>query len=136
VHPIAGQPAKQEHAGLAQTRHLRQVQDEGPSGPLAGVHEEGHAVVAEASDNPDRREIWRLGHDQTEDHVMSFPGENVTQARTMAVGATWGKNHSTEACWWKCAWGNAILDVGRRIRPGTATAGDGVPPNATGSGRG
>jgi hypothetical protein len=67
---------------------------------------------------------------------MSSPGGNVTQARTMAVDATWGKNHSTEACLWKCAWGNAILDVGRSIHPGMATAGDGVPPNATGSGRG
>jgi hypothetical protein len=68
VHALACQLAKQQHAGIAGARQLGQIQDEGSPGPAAGIAQEGHGIVPEASNNPDGREIGCLGHDQAERH--------------------------------------------------------------------
>jgi hypothetical protein len=73
VEALARQAAKQQHPGIARARQLGQIQDDGPPGPATGLAQDRDGVVMQASDDPDGREIGRLGHDQAESHLARFP---------------------------------------------------------------
>jgi hypothetical protein len=69
VDALAGQPAKQQHAGIAGARQVGQIQDEGSSGLPTGLAQDDYRVVAEPSCNPNGREVRRLIHAQAEGHL-------------------------------------------------------------------
>ena len=80
---LARQPVKELHASIASARQLGQVEDQGAPGSTAGIAQEGHCVVPEAPNDPDSREIGRLGHDQAKEHLGSslrpHPGQEAFQ---------------------------------------------------------
>jgi hypothetical protein len=89
VDALACQAAQQQHAAIARTRQVGEIQDEGPAGTVTGITQEGHSLFPKPANDPDGREIWRFGDDQAENHVASSsPGANATKSSVMALGST------------------------------------------------